>query len=90
MQKQLFVNRNNAQSNNNSKSENDILVSNKNKYFQQMAVAAQIISQHWSVIKQAQVDNMININGRGKQFTDGQSGELSALSKKKWYCYFWQ
>ena len=57
LQREVLVNGNSTQSKNNNHSGN-IIVPNKDKSFQQMAVTDETISQPESVIKKPEVDNL--------------------------------
>ena len=71
-QREVLVNRNNTQPKNNNQSDNNI-IAKKDKSFQQMAATDEVISQPESIIKMPQSDNVINTNGREKQFREVKS-----------------
>ena len=71
-QREVLVNRNNTQPKNNNQSDNNI-IAKKDKSFQQMAATDEVISQPESIIKMPQLDNVINTNGREKQFREVKS-----------------
>ena len=59
LQREVFANRNNVQSKNNSRFDSNI-VPHKDKSFHQMAATDEIILQPESFIKKPEVDNVIN------------------------------
>ena len=65
LQREVFANRNSAESKNNNRFDSNI-VPHENNSFHQMAATDQIILQLESFIKKPEVDNVINTGWRKK------------------------